>query len=184
MNIETADSYFSNLPTCIKKDWLPQRVSNLGWNYVGEKSSPGWLSVLGEDPNVWRERIWTKTEIDLKDLVLSKASEKTARDLLLTVHDLPPNEKWKDHKCHGLDKLAKIKDYVIREKKFPSYIFGNVNTDGIFLVDGYHRYTLFRTFQRNGELDEISTLATFYSGEIKKPNKSVVTTPGAAAPSA
>lgn len=170
MNIITPDEYFANLPHCIKMDWLPQRLANLGWNFQGANQNNGWLSVLGEDPRIWRERVWRKSEIDFKSICLTKSSERTVRELLLTCLNLPPNEGWIRHQAQGKEKVSKIREYIQSNKKFPSYIFGNIYNSEVFLVDGYHRYTTFRMMQKEELLDDVSTTITFYSGELPRPN--------------
>jgi hypothetical protein len=157
------NEYFSRLPEEVLRDWLPQRVRNLGWppGLCREK----WLPVLGDSPERWKNLVWAQVGLNIDGLRWRDDCEETLRDLTDACFG-SVNNRFASHVPHGLGKMRRIQSYAMEKRKLPGRLLIMQDKRGLFLVDGYHRLSWYHHHRETvGDACTVSAVAACFLGK-------------------
>lgn len=160
------EAYFNFLPTEFARDWLPARVENLLWPPTLQHKK--WTTVLGDTPERWRRYRWREDSVDLSHVAWRADVLPTIRGLTDACFRGTKNS-WARFADQSLAKIRRIQEYALAQRRLPSRLLIAETSNGLFLVDGYHRVCWFMFASALlGSAFPVSPIASCYFGRYRE----------------
>ena len=137
----TSREYFPLLPESAGPDWLDHYVEQ--YELPSAVNVSAWTDLLGEDPELFRKRLWMEESFALRDVEWSLKSAKHIHELCETINGNPPSTWHVINWSSAWDRSLKIKDFFeLNPGSLPGRLTVIDIADTLHIVDGYHRIAL------------------------------------------
>jgi hypothetical protein len=157
-----AHDAFPRMPQEIFDLWFYERVARNGWPPVGET----WRRVLGCIPLYgWQQITWRESTVDLDRVAFTQNTQSILSGLEAASFDFKFNE-YTEMLADSWSKIPEITKYIAAHQKLPSKLIAVVTTNGVELIDGFHRVAIFRWIKRMGVGPQVSSAADAWIGEL------------------